>query len=244
MAFLAVSLPVLASALNPVTWTLDETLNRGQASRFWTSPTAIDLGLESYSYEYEITRVQATVLTAVTVDVTDQIAESFDLLGSGAAPALPATLVDAALNDSTTGTTADVRIYVDSDGFGRADFTNITLGRTTVPFLGAVDIDKIRVEATIKLTGVLPPLPGDYNGDGLVTTADRNVWRLEYGATGDQPADGNNDSVVDAADYTVWRDAFDASLIALGGVAIPEPSAAMLVLLAGCGGLLQRRRGF
>jgi hypothetical protein len=241
MSCLATLFPVVASALNPVTWTLDETINRGQTSRFWTSPTAIDLGLQSYSYSYEITRVQATVLSFITVDVTDQIAQSFDLTGDGTASALPATLLDAALDDPDTGTKADVNIYVDSSGFGRADFTNIVLGQASVPGFRRQNIDKIRVEATITLSGVLPPLPGDYNGDGLVSPADRNVWRLAYGATGDQPADGNNDNVVNAADYTVWRDAFDARL---GAVAIPEPVAVTLVLLAGCGGLLSRRRGF
>lgn len=239
--WMAVLLPSLASAVNPVTWTLDETINRGQTSRFWTSPTAIDLGLQSYSYSYEITRVQATVLSVVTVDVTDQIAQSFALTGGGTAPALPATLLDAALNDTSTGTMADVLIYVDSSGFGRADFTNITLGQADVPIFGRRNIDKIRVEATITLSGVLPPLPGDYNGDGQVSPVDRNVWRLAYGAMGDQPADGNNDNVVNAADYTVWRDAFDARLSA---VAIPEPTSAAIVLLAGCGGLLHRRRCF
>lgn len=238
MTCLATLFPALASALNPVTWTLDETINRGQTSRFWTSPTAIDLGLQSYSYSYKITRVQATVLSVVTVDVTEQIAQSFDLTGAGTAPALPATLIDAALNDTSTGTMADVLIYVDSSGFGRADFTNIVLGTTNVPIFGNRNIDKIRVEATISLSGVLPPLPGDYNGDGVVGPADRNVWRLAYGATGDQPADGNNDNVVNAADYTVWRDAFDARL---GAVAVPEPTSVVIVLLACCGGFLNRR---
>jgi hypothetical protein len=241
MTCLAALSPALASALNPVTWTLDETINRGQTSRFWTSPTAIDLGLQGYSYSYEITRVQATVLSFVTVDVTDQIAQSFALTGGGTAPALPATLLDAALNDTSTGTMADVHIYVDSSGLGRANFTNIALGTTNVPLFGNRNIDKIRVEATITLSGVLPPLPGDYNGDGQVSPVDRNVWRLAYGAMGDQPADGNKDNVVNAADYTVWRDAFDARLSA---VAIPEPTSAAIVLLASCGGLLHRRRGF
>ena len=236
-----VLLPALANALNPVTWTLDETINRGTTTRFWTSPTAIDLGLQSYSYSYEITRVQATVATFFTVDVTEQIAQSFDLTGGGAAPTLPATLLDAALNDTSTGTMADVLIYVDSSGFGRADFTNITLGQADVPILGRRNIDRIRVEATITLSGVLPPLPGDYNGDGQISPVDRNVWRLAYGATGDQPADGNNDNVVNAADYSIWRDAFDARL---GAAAIPEPTSAATAVLAGCGGLLHRRRGF
>ena len=239
-ASLAALLPTLAGALNPVTWNLDETINRGQTSRFWTSPTAIDLGLASYSYSYEITRVQATVASFLTVDVTDQIAQSFDLTGGGTTPALPATLLDAALNDSSTGTMADVLIYVDNSGFGRADFTNIVLGRASVPILGLQDINRIRVEASITLTGVLPA-PGDYNNDGVASPADRNVWRLAYGATGNQPADGNRDGKVDAADYTVWRDAYAARL---GAVAIPEPASVAMVLLAGCGGLLNRRRGF
>ncbi|WP_146399707.1 hypothetical protein [Pseudobythopirellula maris] len=47
--------------------------------------------------------------------------------------------------------------------------------------------------------------PGDYDGDGTVTSADHDVWVDAFG-TNDPAADGNGDGVVDAADFTVWRD--------------------------------------
>ncbi|WP_145108982.1 GEVED domain-containing protein [Botrimarina mediterranea] len=50
---------------------------------------------------------------------------------------------------------------------------------------------------------------GDYNGDGVVSLADRDTWRSTYGSTSNLGADGNGDGVVNAADYSVWRDAFD-----------------------------------
>ncbi|MEO1498678.1 MAG: SGNH/GDSL hydrolase family protein [Planctomycetota bacterium] len=90
-------------------------------------------------------------------------------------------------------------------------------------------------EAAIR--AVLPE--GDYDRDGVVTTADYAVWRAEYGNRFDAAAgvttgfasDANNDGRIDAADYTVWRDAF-----ALAAVAIPEPGGLLLGLaLVGTG---------
>ena len=53
-------------------------------------------------------------------------------------------------------------------------------------------------------------LPGDYNGDGVVDTGDRDVWQDLLGLTtadvnGPLLADGNNDGVVDGADRQIWR---------------------------------------
>ncbi|QDT67422.1 hypothetical protein MalM25_03200 [Planctomycetes bacterium MalM25] len=45
----------------------------------------------------------------------------------------------------------------------------------------------------------------DYDGDGVVTTADYDTWEALY-ASGNPLADGNRDGAVDAADYTLWRD--------------------------------------
>ncbi|MEN0111923.1 MAG: trypsin-like serine protease [Planctomycetota bacterium] len=88
--------------------------------------------------------------------------------------------------------------------------------------------------------GSATPLPGDYNGDGLIDAADYAVWQSQVGETGDGlAADGNADGVVDAADYTVWRDgsAQDyGDLVA--SLAVPEPSSALLAIM---GALLTRR---
>lgn len=72
-------------------------------------------------------------------------------------------------------------------------------------------------------------LPGDYNDNGLVDSADYAVWRSAYGGV-DLVADGNKDGEVNAADYTVWRDNLQALLANNGGVSsAPEPRSAMVV---------------
>ncbi len=74
---------------------------------------------------------------------------------------------------------------------------------------------------------------GDFNGNGIVSEADRAVWRDSYGATGaDLPADANGDGRVDLADFTIWRDAMAAPALALatagdGDTSEPAPAPAL-----------------
>jgi hypothetical protein len=51
-------------------------------------------------------------------------------------------------------------------------------------------------------------LLGDYNRSGMVTIADFDTWRANFGNTGIQNADGNANSEVDAADFVIWRQHF------------------------------------
>ncbi|MGL4514694.1 MAG: S8 family serine peptidase [Lacipirellulaceae bacterium] len=55
-------------------------------------------------------------------------------------------------------------------------------------------------------------LSGDYDRNGIVESADRDIWLGSYGSSSDLRADGNADGRVDAADYTVWRDNLGNSL--------------------------------
>lgn len=73
------------------------------------------------------------------------------------------------------------------------------------------------------------PLPGDYNADGLVDTADYQVWKATYGSGSDLRADGNSDGTVGAADYVFWRDAFESA--AAESLATPEPTTAGLLVV-------------
>jgi hypothetical protein len=86
-------------------------------------------------------------------------------------------------------------------------------------------------------SGVLAPAAGDYDGNGVVNEGDFSVWKAFYGSTTRLLADGNGNGVVDAGDYTIWRDAF-ATATAL---AVPEPSAAALVITMSVS-LVARRR--
>ena len=47
-------------------------------------------------------------------------------------------------------------------------------------------------------------LPGDYNKDRKVDTADYVVWRKNNGKRGTNPADGDGNKVVNQKDYYLW----------------------------------------
>jgi len=81
------------------------------------------------------------------------------------------------------------------------------------------------------VTLFVPGLVGDYNGDGIVDTADFNVWQETLGSTGvGLAADGNNDGEVTQLDFDVWRGNFGASAsLNIGGDAVPEPGALLLL---------------
>jgi autotransporter-associated beta strand protein len=94
-------------------------------------------------------------------------------------------------------------------------------------------------------TGVLSvALAGDYNGNGVVDTADYTVWRDSLGQMGTGlAADGDASGTIDAGDYNVWKLHFGAVSPGIGAgsgagatgsaSAVPEPNC-LLLLLAGC----------
>ena len=78
-----------------------------------------------------------------------------------------------------------------------------------------------------------PPSPADFNQDGDVDGDDLAAWSASYGESSATLADGdaNGDDVVDGADFLIWqRQSTDASSADLN--AVPEPSAALLTILA------------
>jgi hypothetical protein len=65
-------------------------------------------------------------------------------------------------------------------------------------------------------------IAGDYNGDGIVNSADYTYWRTTLASINSLAADGNNNGVVDTADYVTWRK--NASITGVGnGSSVPEP---------------------
>lgn len=93
-------------------------------------------------------------------------------------------------------------------------------------------------------------LPGDYTGDGVVNTADYDLWRSSYGDTTLLVADGNGDNVVDGGDYLLWRKNLGKTWQSLatgsdlepGAGTVPEPASIGLVALAIATGLSRRTR--
>jgi hypothetical protein len=80
---------------------------------------------------------------------------------------------------------------------------------------------------------LFPRLPGDFNRDGRVDSADYIVWRKAMGSNVDLAADASRNGVVDEEDYNLWRRNFDTVAPSAGdGGAVPEPPAMALVI--GC----------
>ncbi len=82
-----------------------------------------------------------------------------------------------------------------------------------------------------------PPVPGDYNHNGIVDAADYAIWRNTLGSTTDLRANGNNSGAsagkIDQADYTFWKSNFgDTSGSGGSALGVPEPASLLLLAMA------------
>jgi hypothetical protein len=107
-------------------------------------------------------------------------------------------------------------------------------------FLGAAGIND---GITASIFSITPVLPGDFNQDGNVDSADQVQWTGEFGIDGGSDADRDGDT--DGGDFLVWQTQLGlaAPATAVGGTstAIPEPSAIVLMLFATMASLANRR---
>jgi hypothetical protein len=94
--------------------------------------------------------------------------------------------------------------------------------------------DSIAADALLTVT--LVGAPGDYNYDGVVNAADYTVWRdaFELGESyaDYHQADGDFNGVVDDRDRVVWAAHYGSSSESPAASHVPEPGAAVLVILA------------
>jgi hypothetical protein len=92
---------------------------------------------------------------------------------------------------------------------------------------GAVWFDNASL---VRLTADVAPVPGDYNGDGAVSVTDYTVWRDHLGDVNEAGINNNGDGGgVTASDYTWWRSRFGSVAGGGGEIAVPEPSAWLLI---------------
>jgi hypothetical protein len=97
-----------------------------------------------------------------------------------------------------------------------------------------------RLNPAVAVTGASSTVnfpPGDFDDNGMVTAADYERWRANFGTTVTQlgtHGDGNGNGIVDAADYVIWRNRLSSSALSVTNLpgGIPEPPTAVLVLIA------------
>ncbi|WP_146400414.1 hypothetical protein [Pseudobythopirellula maris] len=81
----------------------------------------------------------------------------------------------------------------------------------------------------LRVVDLAVELPGDFNGDGSVDSADFTVWR-----------DGLELGLYHQQDHAVWVENFGMTFASVSAASVPEPSACLMLLAATVG--LPRRR--
>jgi hypothetical protein len=88
-------------------------------------------------------------------------------------------------------------------------------------------------------------VPGDYNNNGTVDTADYVVWRKYNGTTHTLPNDPTG-GTIGTTQYNDWRTHFGQSAgsgsSTVANVAVPEPTTLVLLMFAATGWCLRRVR--
>jgi hypothetical protein len=70
-------------------------------------------------------------------------------------------------------------------------------------------------------------LAADFNGDGMVTRLDLEVWKAHAGTESGASAihgDANGDGAINGADYLAWQRQLGSTIVPPPAVAVPEPS--------------------
>ncbi len=127
-------------------------------------------------------------------------------------------------------------------GNGQIDGENVTID--SIQFLGSSDahiyLDDVFWDSQAVF---VPPVPGDFNGDGIVDGDDLLDWQTGFGTTGSaEIADGDadEDGDVDSSDFLVWQRNLSASALT-NLESVPEPTT-LIMALAGLGALAVMRQ--
>jgi hypothetical protein len=113
---------------------------------------------------------------------------------------------------------------------GKSTVGNSYTGAVTGTIGGISRVQLLQQQATAT-TAAVSGLPGDYNNDGVVDSADYTLWRERLGSQASLAND--NTPGVGLDDYDRWRTHFgtDSHSVASAASSIPEPSSAGLLML-------------
>jgi hypothetical protein len=155
-------------------------------------------------------------------------------------------------NLNVTGATNPTTTTIEIPLSEFVDFTDNNLTLTNTGLMAGSDYLRIAISTNTDgaqiyqvdnfrlVTEVSQGVPGDYNNNGVVDGADYVLWRNG----GPLQNEVDTPGTVNAADYTEWRARFGntSGSGSLTGGAVPEPSAAALLIAAIVGSLIATRR--
>ncbi len=127
------------------------------------------------------------------------------------------------------------------------DFTSLVVTPTGLPWVGPVSYSIVRDPtgegpSIVRLTinNGVSGLAGDFNNDGYVDARDYTLWRDNQTAGLTLVANDPTPLTFDAADYAVWAVNMGRSWLGAPATPVPEPHAALFLLLA-IGALMRGR---
>jgi hypothetical protein len=152
--------PVLA--INPAFWTASLSTSGNDA--FWTSPTNVDPDFDSYDWSYTITRADVGWRWGLLSNTYNALGDlGNDFTGSGSTSGLPAVILDETF--ALEGSGATVQLEINSQGYGRASITDVSLGTISVDagFFGTITANIESIDFTAEATVVgIPAPPTDF----------------------------------------------------------------------------------
>lgn len=114
----------------------------------------------------------------------------------------------------------------------------------SIQFYGSGDatiyLDTISHNPDGFLAGLVATDPTDFDGDGDVDGQDLSKWISDYGVNSDSDADDDGDT--DGADFLAWQQAYAPSGSTVASSTVPEPGAALLLLVALTGPVVGTRK--
>ncbi|MHC4573880.1 MAG: PEP-CTERM sorting domain-containing protein [Planctomycetota bacterium] len=162
----AVVTAVCSSSAKAVMW--DFQLGTTGDPNTWSAPSVVETGAPQYDYSWEITEAWlwiegGSLPKPQQIPILDNIPPE-GKSGSGTEFMLPFDILTLHLEPpETPGITADIYLFVDSDGRGQGSISNITLGTipndeefnvTAAEFAGTITVNPIPEPATAFLLGL------------------------------------------------------------------------------------------
>jgi hypothetical protein len=94
------------------------------------------------------------------------------------------------------------------------------------------DYNQIMYRLDLSTIPRLFPIPGDFNNDGSVDSADLAIWQQGYGDAANEIADADGDGDTDGRDFLIWQRNYMGSLSMGLANEIPEPTSALLAMMS------------
>lgn len=169
-------------------------------------------------------------------------------------PSDPNRMIVVAINRTASDQTTGIAVTHDRI-FDYAEIYRLTSSSTNIARLADIDFSLLNAfqftmpaYSVTTLVLISNSLPGDFNRDGTVDSADYVVWRKNKGMTNSLANDNGIGGIVGSAHYNLWRSNFGNLGSGAGarpqteGTAVPEPAMALFSIMAVLWLLFLRRR--